>query len=100
MRLFLAALLLSAPLYAQFCDFTVTPTTVAAPAAASTGQVSVTTQGGCGWSAISNASWLHITSPFGNNSSGAATYSVDANVSAAARTGTMTIAAKIVTVMQ
>jgi uncharacterized protein (TIGR03437 family) len=100
MRLILAALLLSAPLYAQICDYTVNPLSASAPAAASTGQVSVTTQAGCGWSATSNNSWLHITSGLGYNSSGNATYTVDANISAFARSGTLTIAARTVTVNQ
>lgn len=52
--------------------------------------VNVTTQGGCAWNAISNASWITINSGGGGN--GTVNYSVAPNPQGTARAGTMTIA--------
>jgi uncharacterized protein (TIGR03437 family) len=102
MRFLLAALFMSAPLYGQFCDFALSTTSVNFPAAAGTGQVSVTVTGpsGCGWSATSNANWLHITSGAGYIGSQTVTFSVDANTSGFARAATLSVAGKTVTIMQ
>jgi uncharacterized protein (TIGR03437 family) len=100
MRFCLATLFLSAPLFAQFCDFSVVPTSLTVDAAASTGQIAVTTGNGCGWSAASNVPWIKITSGSGYNSSGNAIFSVEANPSPVQRTGVMVIATKTVTITQ
>jgi hypothetical protein len=43
------------------------------------GSVSVTAGGGCAWTAVSNASWLHVTSGSPGNGNGTVGYTVDAN---------------------
>ena len=104
MRFLLATLLLSASLYAQTCDFIVSPTTLTIGAAATTdGRISVTQPGPCiftGWNVISNISWLHITSGLGYNGSGNVIFTADANVTAFPRQGAMTVATKTVTITQ
>jgi trimeric autotransporter adhesin len=101
MRFVLATFLLSGPLFAQICDFTVTPTSFSVPAGASTGTIDVRTSvGDCRWNAASNVSWLKITSGSAYNGSANLTYSVDANVTPFDRTGTLTVAAKTVTIQQ
>src|SRR5205085_1197669 len=90
------------PVFGQ-CDFTVTPTTVNVGSAAFTGTITVTTSssGFClGWTANSNVPWLKITSVSNTVFPGAANYSVDANISANARSGVMMVANKTVTVTQ
>jgi hypothetical protein len=61
--------------------------------------VRVTTISGCTWTATSNASWLTITSGASGNGSGQVTFDVAANPGAV-RTGTLTIANQMLTVIQ
>jgi hypothetical protein len=81
-------------------QFSLGATSATVGATASTGSVSVTASSPTStWTAVSNATWIAITS--GASSSGSKTvgYSVAANTSAA-RTGTMTIAGLTFTVNQ
>jgi hypothetical protein len=64
-----------------------------------TGTVAVTAQPGCGWTAVSNDSWITITSGASGSGNGSVAYSVAAN-SGGARTGTVTIAGLTFTVDQ
>ena len=81
------------------------------PASGGTGSVSVTAPGGCSWSASSNVSWITITSGQIGTGNGTVGYGLAANtsgasgiqaraVSAANRTGALTIAGKTFTVIQ
>jgi uncharacterized repeat protein (TIGR01451 family) len=79
------------------CQFTLMPTSEAFPAEGGGGSVSVTTQPGCTWKAISNDSW--IVPGDGGVGSGTANYTVEAN-SGSPRTGTMTIGGQTFTVDQ
>ncbi|MCK9362911.1 MAG: hypothetical protein M0P74_04860 [Syntrophales bacterium] len=63
------------------------------------GNVSVVAPVGLAWQAISNASWIHITSGSSGTGDGTVSYTVDANAGAA-RTGTITIGGQTFTVMQ
>src|SRR5439155_25709331 len=107
MRFFAAALVFITlnfvtPMLAQ-CDFTVGPTAVSVGSAAFSGTITVSTAspGFCsGWTASSSVPWLKITSISNTVFPGAANYSVDANTSAVARSGVMTVASKTVTVTQ
>src|SRR5437773_7851459 len=103
MRLLLATLVLGAPLYAQTCDFIVTPTTLTVMAAVTDGKITVTQPNPCiftGWTAASNVTWLHITSGAGYSGNSTVTFTVDANITAFTRQGTMRVAGQIVTVTQ
>jgi uncharacterized repeat protein (TIGR01451 family) len=73
-------------------------TSLAFTEAGGSSSVTVTTSGGCPWTAVSNASWIHIT--FSSNCcNGVVNYTVDAN-SGPPRIGTMTIAGITFTVQQ
>jgi hypothetical protein len=54
--------------------------------------------GACNWTAVSNVSWITITSGASGTGSGTVTYSVASTTSS--RTGTMTIAGLTFTVKQ
>jgi M6 family metalloprotease-like protein/uncharacterized repeat protein (TIGR02543 family) len=82
------------------CSYSISPTTQSFTGSGGTGSVSVTAQSGCDWTAVSNVSWITITSNSSGAGSGTVDYSVAANTSTSPRTGTMTIAGKTFTVSQ
>jgi hypothetical protein len=61
--------------------------------------VTVTTGTSCGWTTVSNASWITVTSGASATGSGAAAFTVAPN-SGAERTGTLTIGGQTYTVIQ
>ncbi|HEX5732816.1 MAG TPA: BACON domain-containing carbohydrate-binding protein [Blastocatellia bacterium] len=64
------------------------------------GKVGITTQGVCGWTAVSNVAWIVITSATSGTGNESITFEVRENFTASARTGTLTIAGQTFTVMQ
>jgi uncharacterized protein (TIGR03437 family) len=107
MRLFVAALLLAAPLAAplaaQDC-FVFNPSGVSISAAAFTGSIKVTPAPGIAcdpsFTANSTAIWLHITSPLLAAAPATVTFTADENLGANARAGTITVALQTITVQQ
>lgn len=83
------------------CTFSINPASANQPAGATAGQTVAVTANlpTCAWTATSNAPWLTLTAGSGTGSS-SATYSVAANTTAVARTGTLTIAGQTFTVNQ
>src|SRR5262245_31219832 len=81
------------------CSFSIAPSNASYAVAGGTGSVSVTAASGCGWAAVSNASWIHVTASANGNGNGTVNYSVDSN-SGAPRNGTITIAGKTFSVAQ
>lgn len=82
------------------CSAAVAPDTVAVPAIGGSQNVGITTPGECTWTAVSNVAWISIPT---NNASGSgnATVRLDIQPNAAgARSGTATIAGRVVTVNQ
>jgi hypothetical protein len=65
-----------------------------------TGVASVITAPGCSYTAQSNAPWINVTSGATGSGSGDVGFTAAANPSAAARSGTLTIAGKTFTVAQ
>jgi C1A family cysteine protease len=81
------------------CSYSISPSSQSLGHAAGSGSVTVATQGGCAWTAASNApSWITTTSSGTGN--GTATFTVTANTGVKARTGTLTIAGRTHTVTQ
>ena len=80
------------------CAFTVSPQSVTAVSAGSTGTIAVTTTASCAWSSSSPVPWITVTGSGSGN--GSASYTVAANTGTAPRTATLTIAGKAVTVNQ
>ena len=74
------------------CTFSISPTSANYPAAGGTGSVSVTTSASCNWTAVSNNSFVTITSGASGTGSGTVNYSVAANTVATPRNASMTIA--------
>ena len=82
------------------CTYSIYPTSKSFASSGGSSTVSVTTQGGCNWTAASHASWISITSGSSGNGNGTVYYSVSANTSTSSRTGAITIAGKTFTVNQ
>ena len=74
------------------CSFSINPTSASFAAAGGTGSVTVTTQAGCSWTAVSNNAFITITSGASGSGNGTVTYAVAANTSTTARSGSLTIA--------
>jgi Zn-dependent metalloprotease len=81
------------------CSYSINPTSASHPAAGGTGSVTVTAGAGCAWTAVSNATFITVTSGSSGSGNGTVNYSVAAN-SGASRNGTMTIAGQTFTVTQ
>ena len=80
------------------CTFGISPSSQNVGATGGSGNVNVTAN--CGWTAVANASWLHVTAGSSGAGNGVVSFSADANGSTSARSGTITIATKTFTVMQ
>ncbi len=84
----------------QSCTYSISPTSQSFEASGGSGSVSVTATNGCSWTAVSNASWITVTSGSSGTGNGTVNYSVASNSSTSSRTGTMTIAGSTFTVSQ
>ena len=82
------------------CTSTVSPDGQSFSASGGTGTLNVTSAGECGWTAVSNASWVTITSSSTGSGSGTVSFQVSANVSGSSRTGTVTVGSQSFTVSQ
>jgi hypothetical protein len=92
-------LLLGAPPSGS-CTYSISPASASFAAAGGNGQVTVTAQSGCTWSATSQSSWISVTSGASGSGNGTVRYSVQSNGSSSSRTGTVTIAGATHTVSQ
>jgi glucose/arabinose dehydrogenase len=82
------------------CSYSISPTSRTSPAGGETLTVNVTTQGGCGWSAVNNSNFITVASGASGTGSGTVTLSIPSNGSGVPRTGTVFIAGQILTVTQ
>ena len=82
------------------CTYALSATSLSVAAGGGTSSVGVTAASGCTWTAVSNVSWITVTSDGNGNGSGTMGYSVAANTSTSSRTGTITIAGQTFTVTQ
>jgi hypothetical protein len=81
------------------CSFAITPTSQTVAASGGSVAVTVTSAGGCAWTASSQVPWLSV--PLGASGSGGGTVQVDVQANTGApRLGTATIAGQTFTVMQ
>lgn len=77
------------------CGFRLSPTSQSFPASGGSGTITVTATSDCSWTAVSNVSWVRITSGTNYVGSATVTYVVDPNNSTFPRTiGTLIIAGK------
>lgn len=82
------------------CTYTLTPSSQTFTAIAGTGSFNVSASSGCNWTAISNDSWIFISSGNTGSGNGTVNFSVDASTSTTQRVGTITIGGQIYTVTQ
>jgi hypothetical protein len=80
------------------CSYTFSPTSYYFAPGGGAGSFSVTNTAGCGWSAVSNAAWISVTSGSGTGN-GTVYFAVAANAGAA-RSGTISIGSTSLTVNQ
>jgi hypothetical protein len=86
--------------YTPPCTFTISSDSSSFDTPGGNGTVQVTTQSACTWAAVSNSSWLVITSNSTHQGPGGVNFSVMANPDVTPRTATLTIAENIHTVIQ
>lgn len=84
----------------QACNYSITPTNQSFGAGAGTASVTVSTSQTCTWTALSNATWLSVTSGTSGTGQGNVAVSIAANTTGAGRSGTLTIASQTFTVTQ
>lgn len=82
------------------CSYSVSPLTKTVYYNGGNASESVSSLSGCSWSAVSNVSWIKVVSGATGAGNGTVKYSISPNRSHTARTGTLTIAGKTVTVKQ
>ncbi len=82
------------------CTYSIASTTASVAAGASTGTDAVTATSGCAWLAASGSSWITVTGGASGTGNGTVSYSVAANTNSSARTGTISIAGKTLTITQ
>ena len=82
------------------CNFAVSPETLDIPPAGGSGVIRLTTTSGCEWTASSDSAWIRITGRIAGGTQGELQYTVDANSAGSARTGTLTVAGRAITVRQ
>jgi hypothetical protein len=82
------------------CTYSLGATSASVPSTGGVGSVSVVTGTSCGWTAVSNAGWVTITSGANGTGLGTVSYSVAANTGGGTRTGTLTIAGRTFTITQ
>jgi uncharacterized protein (TIGR03437 family) len=81
------------------CSFAIDQTSRTFESAGGTGSIAVTAPGGCGWTAISNASWLQLGSAAGGTGNGSVSFTVAPNTGSL-RGGTLIVAGRVFTVEQ
>jgi hypothetical protein len=82
------------------CTYTLTPSSQTYTSASATGSFTVTSASGCSWTAISNDSWIFISSGNTGSGNGTVSYSVTVNSGNAQRVGTVTVGGQIYTITQ
>ena len=82
------------------CAISIAPTATPMVVGGGTGTVTVTAGAGCTWTAVSSATWIIVTGGATGSGPGTVTFSVDANVSGATRSGSITIGSQVFTVNQ
>jgi hypothetical protein len=82
------------------CTIALTPASTPMPIEGGPGSVAVSTAGGCTWTATSNVPWIVVTGGATGSGDGTVQFTVEANGTGAARSGTITIGGQTFTVSQ
>ena len=83
-----------------YCGYSINPTAITITWPAASGTILVSAPAGCGWTAASDSGFISIDSSSSGTGSAAIAFTVAANTSPSARTGTATIAGQTFTVTQ
>jgi len=82
------------------CVYTLGAASANEPGTAASDSVTVTTTAGCAWTAVAGAPWITVSAPASGSGNGKVGYSLAANPTSAARTGSIAIAGLSFTVNQ
>jgi BACON domain-containing protein/all-beta uncharacterized protein len=82
------------------CSYTLSPTSHSIGSDGGAGSVTVTTRSDCQWSAAPSAGWITIVAGTSGTGNGSVGYTVAANPSETARTGTITVAGLTLAITQ
>src|SRR5262249_35684281 len=84
----------------QSCRYLISSNSQSFSSAGGSGSVAVTADNGCAWSAISNASWLTVTSGASGSGNGTIGFNVASNTSNSFRSGTLSTGGAVFTLTQ
>lgn len=82
------------------CSYALSPTNQSFPPTTGNGTIALTTGAGCTWNAVSNDTWISVTSAASGMGNTTISYSVTANATGAPRTGTISAGGQVFTVYQ
>ncbi|HEX5110447.1 MAG TPA: BACON domain-containing carbohydrate-binding protein [Vicinamibacterales bacterium] len=82
------------------CSYSISPTSIPAPASGGPFSLGVTSSPGCAWSATSDVPWMSITAGAAGNGNGTVAYTVATNTTTSARTGHVNVEGQALTVNQ
>ncbi|HEX8197861.1 MAG TPA: BACON domain-containing carbohydrate-binding protein [Pyrinomonadaceae bacterium] len=82
------------------CSFILSPTSVNVGVAGGSAGFNINTANGCAWTAVSNHSWITVTSNSSGSGAGTVSYSIQPNNSGTARQGTITAGGQTFTINQ
>ena len=82
------------------CSYSLSPTSAAVSSIAGTSSFNINTGAGCAWTAVSNNSWITITSGSSGTGNGVVNFSFDSNKASLGRTGTITAGGQTFTITQ
>jgi hypothetical protein len=82
------------------CAYTLAPASADAGPAGIDGSVSVHTDAGCRWTAVSDAAWLTLATATASRGPGTVQYQASPNISSSTRTGHITVADGVFTIRQ
>jgi C1A family cysteine protease len=82
------------------CSYVITPTSINVTYSGGYANLSVTSQSGCSWTAVSNVNWIRVVSGAKGTGDGTVRYYVYPNNTSISWTGTLTIGGRTLTVTQ
>jgi sugar lactone lactonase YvrE len=82
------------------CEYTVSPASESVPSGGGSRRITISTASGCNWTATTSATWISITAGASGSGNGSVEYTVAANPTSTARTGTISVAGRSVSVSQ
>jgi hypothetical protein len=82
------------------CAISLSSPSTTVPVVGGPGSVSVTAGASCAWTAVSGATWISVTGGGSGTGPGTVMFSVDANATGTARSGSITIGGQTFTVNQ